>query len=152
MLSAAVQIGQHLVAAGGVLSERGDRVDIMFNAILKELDSAVWVMAIEYQNPWLTRRSNSSISPPKLDRSLRTSTYFSFVHLSKFLASHSSPSTLSAHPVFGQEKVAFSWAWTAACHPIRWEDPLYMYIGSSTLTSAEIHSMTVAISQLPSCM
>ena len=41
MLSTAVQIGQHIVAAGGVLSEREDRVDVMFNAILKELDSAV---------------------------------------------------------------------------------------------------------------
>ena len=73
-----------------------DRVDIMFNAILKELDSAVWAMAIEYQHAWLTSCSNNSISIPKLDRSLRAGTYFPFVYLLKFLASHSNPSTLSA--------------------------------------------------------
>ena len=85
-----------------------DRVDIVFYATLKELESAVGVMAIKYQYSWLTSRSNNNVSMLELDSSLRTSTYFSFVYLSKFPASHSSPSTLSVHPVFDQAKVAFS--------------------------------------------
>ena len=105
-----------------------DRVNFVFYAMLKELDSVVRVMIIKYQYSWLTSRPKSSISIFKLDSSLSTSTYFS---LSKFPASYSSPSTLSVHPVFDQAKVAFSSAPTAACHPIRWEDPLYMYIGRS---------------------
>ena len=120
-----------------------DGVNFVFYAMLKELDSAVGFTAVEYQYSWLTSRPRSSISILKLDSSLNTSTYFSFVCLSKFPASHSSPSTLSVHPVFDQAKVAFSSVPTAACHPIRWEYPLYMYIGGSTLPSAETHSMTV---------
>ena len=85
-----------------------DRVDIVFYATLKELGSAVGVMAIKYQYSWLTSCSNSNASILELNSSLRTSTYFSFVYLSKFLASYSTPSTLSVHLVFGQAKVAFS--------------------------------------------
>ena len=66
-----------------------DRVDIVFYAILKELDSAVGAMAIKCQYSWLTSRSNSNVSILELNSSLRTSTYFSFVYLSKFPASHS---------------------------------------------------------------
>ena len=129
-----------------------DRVNFIFYAMLKELDSAVGVMAIKYQYSWLTSHPKSSISIFKLGSTLSTSTYFSFVCLSKFPASHSSPSTISVHPIFDQAKVAFSSVLTVACHPIRWEDLLYIYIGGSTLPSAETHSMTVTISQLPFCV
>ena len=58
------------------LAERGktDRVNLMFYAMLKELDSAVGVTAIKYQYSWLTCRPKSSISIFKLDSSLSTST------------------------------------------------------------------------------
>ena len=85
-----------------------DRVDFVFYAMLTELDSAVRVMAFEYQYSWLTSRPKSSVGIFKLDSSLSTSTYFSFVYLSKFSASQSRPRTLSVHPVFDQAKVAFS--------------------------------------------
>ena len=85
-----------------------DRVDFGFDAMLKELDSAVGVMAVEYQYSWLTSRLKSSINIFKLDSSRSTGTYFSFVYLSRFPASHSRPRTLSVHPVFDQAKVAFS--------------------------------------------
>ena len=85
-----------------------DRVDFVFYAMLKELDSAVGVMAVDYQYSWLTSRPKSSVCIFKLDSSMNTGTYFSFVYLSKFPASHSSSSTLSVHPVFDQPKVAFS--------------------------------------------
>ena len=85
-----------------------DRVDFVFYAMLKELDSAVGVMAVEYQYSWLTSRPKSSICIFKLDSSPSTGTYLSFVYLSKFSASHSRPRTLSVHPVFDQAKVAFS--------------------------------------------
>ena len=67
-----------------------NKVKFVFDIMLKELDSAVGVMAIKYQYSWLTSCPKSSISIFKLDSSLSTSTYFS-VCLSKFSAIHSSP-------------------------------------------------------------
>ena len=98
-------------------------------------------MAIKYQHSWLT---NSNVSILELNISLKTSTYFSLVYFSKFPVSHLSPSTLSVHPVFDQAKVG---AWTSTCHPMRWEDFLYIYIGGSAYPSAETHSVTVTISR-----
>ena len=84
-----------------------DGVNFVFYAMLKELNSAMGYMAVKYQYPWLTSRPKCSVS--ELGSSLLSPcTYFSFVCLSKFPASHSSPSTLSVHPVFDQAKVAFS--------------------------------------------
>ena len=45
-----------------------DRVDFVFYAMLKELDSAVGVMAVDYQYSWLTSRPKSSASIFKFDR------------------------------------------------------------------------------------
>ena len=77
-----------------------DRVNFVLYAMLKELNSAMGIMAIKYQCSWLTSHPKSSISIFKLDSSLSTSTYFSFVCLLKYPASHSSLSTLSVHLVF----------------------------------------------------
>ena len=81
-----------------------DRVDFVFYAMLKELDSAVGVMAVEYQYSWLTSRPKSSVGIFKLDSSLSTGTYPSFVYLSKFSASHSRPRILIVHPVLTRRR------------------------------------------------
>ena len=81
-----------------------DRVDFVYYAMLKELDSAEGVMAVEYQYSWLTSRLKSSVSIFKLDSSLSTGTYFSFVYLSKFSASHSRPRSLIVHPVLTRRR------------------------------------------------
>ena len=51
-----------------------DGVNFVFYAMLKELNSAVGVLAVEYQYSWLASRPKSSVSIFKLDSSPSTGT------------------------------------------------------------------------------
>ena len=63
-----------------------DRVNFVSYTMLKELDSAMGVMAIKYQYPLLTSRPKSSVSIFKLDSSLNTSTCPLYTYLNCQLA------------------------------------------------------------------
>ena len=128
---------------GGCVDEREtDKVNIVVYAILRH-STVQW-------EPWPS--SSSTITPglpaaPKavlaslsdMHSSLSTSTYFLFVYLSKFPASHSSPSTLAVYPIKG----SLSLSPECSMPPGKKGGPLVYveYMGGSTLPTAETHSL-----------